>query len=133
MRDLMPLLIVNDVEETVNYYINKLNFGIVKKGPAEGKPSFAIVKRKNARLMFEAKEPYAQRNCSALTQEPFGTGMEIYMVPADGVGGLHQELHALDVDIIKPLHTNEYGMQQFSIRDLNGYILTFKQYCPTCE
>jgi len=133
MKALMPLLIVNDVEATLTYYINKLNFGLVKKAPVEGKPSFAIVKRGDVRIMFEAKEPYAQRNCTDLVQEPFGKGMELYIVPKNGVDGLHEEFKALSIDIIKPIHTNEYGMRQFSIRDLNGYVLTFKQYCPTCE
>jgi len=127
MRDILPLLVVDDLQATIDYYIHKLGFGIQQVSPAEGPPNFAIIKRKDARVMLEAQASYARHNAADPITGPRGIGVELHMVASDGVDALHAELSMLGVDIIKPIHTNQYGVRHFSIRDLNGYILTFKQ------
>jgi uncharacterized glyoxalase superfamily protein PhnB len=127
MRDILPLLIVDDLQATIDYYIHKLGFGMQEVSLEEGAPRFAIMKRKAARVMLESREAYAHHNSPEWITGPRGIGVELHMVVSDGVDALHAELAVLDVDIIKPIHTNQYGVRHFSIRDLNGYILTFKQ------
>ena len=130
MRDVMPLLVVDDVGKTVQYYVHKLGFGVEAQWPGEGAPVAAVVKYKNVKFMFESKEAYARHSGHLLTDEPRGVGVELHVLVTDGVGGYHAELKVMEgVDIIRHIATNTYGVRQFTIRDLNGYIITFEQYC----
>lgn len=127
MRDIISLLIVDDLQATINYYVHKLGFGVQLVSPDPDAPKFAIVKRKDAKIMLETSDAFISNNSPERLQGPRGVGVELHMVVADGVDALHAELVMLDVEIIKPVHTNKFGVRHFSIRDLNGYVLTFKQ------
>lgn len=133
MRDVMPLLAVHDVKETVHYYVHKLGFGVEVELPGEDMPDSAVVKYKNVKFMFESIDMFSKRSGLQIADKPRGIGVELHVLVTDGVDGYHAELKATDgVEIIRPIANNPYGMRQFTIRDLNGYYITFEQYCPDC-
>lgn len=128
MRDLIPLLIVNDVQKTVEYYVHKLGFGLAERRPGTGTPSFAVVRYKNVKIMFESKEIYEQPAGTPLADAPLGLGVELRISVSDGVGAYYAELKAMDgVEIMRALAVDQQGLRQFTIRDFNGYIITFTQ------
>lgn len=124
MKDLTPNLMVKDVNETVDYYRDILDFKVLATVPETGKYVFAIVQSGNAALMFQEeyslKEEYSQ-----LAGRYQGAGLTLYIHVTD-VQVLYAKLKGKAV-IAKEMHTTFYGSTDFAIQDCNGYILTFSQ------
>ena len=126
-------LMVGNVNETLDFYERVFGFGTVM-GVAEGgreivtnrDPNtplgFAIVKRDEVELMFQSTKSFA-REMPQFAGQPIGGSITLYMEVADA-GELYENVKD-KVTILKDLHTTFYGMQEFYIRDCNGYVMTF--------
>ena len=126
-------LMVNSVSETLDFYEQVLGFGMVMAVPQdsrqiitarkEGTPlDFAVVRRDEVELMFQSRKSLSQE-LPLLADRPLGGSITLYAEVANA-----KELYASiknKVTIVKDLHTSFYGMQEFYIRDCNGYVLTF--------
>jgi uncharacterized glyoxalase superfamily protein PhnB len=98
-KDLMPNLMVKDVEKTVDFYKNVLI-------------SFQEEK--------SIKEEYPQLN-----KLPEGGAFTLYIHVSD-VNELYESIKG-KATIAKELHKTFYGSTDFAVEDCNGYILTFSQ------
>ena len=132
-KKLTTNMMVEDVSRTVDFYSEVLGFELVmgvpensqeivttrQKGQALG---FAIMKCGNIEMMFQTKQSLAK-------EIPEFEGMEIggaltFYIEVQDVKGLYAKLKD-KVTIVKDMQKTFYGMQEFYIRDCNGYILTF--------
>ena len=53
-------------------------------------------------------------------------GIEGEVIVADSSGDATPEIAiSLGAEVVRPIFTTSYGMRQFTIRDTNGYLLTF--------
>jgi uncharacterized glyoxalase superfamily protein PhnB len=118
-----PYLLVDDVKATANYYRDVLGFSV---GPFFGEPpSFVIVKRNTARIMFrevapEAK-PAAQPNGRKLHE-----ALDLYIWVSD-VDALAEELRAAGADIVDEPCDSDQWRREMMVRDLNSYLLCFSR------
>jgi len=55
-----------------------------------------------------------------------GRGVRLYL-DTDDVATLHARALALGAEIIRDLEVRPWGMREFTLRDPNGYIMTFAQ------
>ena len=130
-KDLMPNLMVKDVNQTVSYYKDVLGFNVIASVPETGDLVFAIVQSGKTVISFQeeksAKEEYPQlENCS------LGGTFTLYIHVSD-IQALYEQVKG-KATIAKDLHNTFYGSTDFAIEDCNGYILTFSQYaCPPSE
>ncbi|MHC4586369.1 MAG: VOC family protein [Planctomycetota bacterium] len=132
-RKLTTNMMVEDVGHTVDFYSEVLGFELVMGVPENSQEivttrqkdqalGFAIMKCGNIEMMFQAKQ--------SLTKEiPELSGMDIggsltFYIEVKDVRELYAKLKD-KVTIVKDMQTTFYGMQEFYIRDCNGYILTF--------
>jgi uncharacterized glyoxalase superfamily protein PhnB len=123
-KALTPNLMVLDIDKTVQFYQDVLNFNVIEKVANEGKSVFAIVNAGATMLMFQEqeslKEEYHQlKACSNRA------GITLYIQVTD-----IQQLYEMvkeKATIAKEMHTTFYGSTDFAIEDCNGYILTFSQ------
>ncbi len=131
-KKLTTNMMVEDVSRTVDFYSEVLGFEFVmgvpensqeivttrQKGQALG---FVIMKCGNIEMMFQAKQSLAE-------EVPEFDGMEIggsltFYIEVQDVKGLYAKLKD-KITIVKDMQKTFYGMQEFYIRDCNGYILT---------
>ena len=61
-----------------------------------------------------------------LQSEKPGGGLTFY-IKVDGITELHDQLFHNEVEIISELESTFYGTLEFSIIDVNGYVLTFSE------
>jgi catechol 2,3-dioxygenase-like lactoylglutathione lyase family enzyme len=108
------LLQVRDLNESLAFYVDLLGFKIHGKFP-ESAPTWAGLASGNARVMLST---------FARVAEPALTG-EIYMYP-DDLDVAWERLKDAAPVVEEPV-TREYGMREFSVRDPNGYLITFAQ------
>ena len=109
---LHPIRPVRDVGAAVEFYRDKLGFEV---GFTWGEPmSMAGMKLGQVQIFLQQG-----------TANP--PGMEIYFVVGDA-----DELHGFQrtngVEILTPPGDRDYGLRDYSVRDLDGYELTFGHY-----
>lgn len=125
LKSLTPNLMVNDVEETIEYYTDILGFTLLKTVPEKGELDWAMVKRSDIVLMFQSKKSLANELPRLKGEKP-GGGLTLY-VKVDNITELHEELYNNEVEIISDLESTFYDTIEFTIVDVNGYILTFSE------
>jgi lactoylglutathione lyase len=121
MKSITPNLMVKDVAETINYYRQLLGFEPLAMVPETSPYNWAMVQKGDVKLMFQEQKSLHEELPGNFALEPGGT-FTIY-IDVDDVEAMFKELRE-DVEIIQKLHTTFYGRKEFTIRDLNGYILT---------
>jgi uncharacterized glyoxalase superfamily protein PhnB len=110
--NLQPLIQVRNLRESVAFYTDLLGFKIQGMFP-EDEPTWAGLYSGNARIMLSTFDGVT---------EPALTGT-IYLYP-DDLDTAWERLKAA-VPVVESPVQREYGMREFSVRDPNGYLLTF--------
>lgn len=135
LMKLTPNLMVKDVSASVEFYISKLGFSFVMAVPGNArevlfefhreKPLvYAMVKRDGVELMLQSSESLME-DIPAFQGRDIGGSVSFY-IETDDLDNLFAGLDA-SVDVVKKPEGTWYGMKEFYIRDLNGYILGFAQ------
>ncbi len=125
VKQLVPELIVEDVERTLRFYKEKLGFDIVAQAPENGKPSWAEMVNGSARLMVQGKEE-TLIEMPLLSSYSIG-GTTLLVLRIDGQNVV-RNLWSQQTDwghVILPLRETEYGTVEFVIADPDGYVLIF--------
>jgi glyoxylase I family protein len=127
---LTPLVQVFDMIESSAFYVDRLGFEIVDKSPevetVEGRFSHWMQLRKSGvELMlntaYDANErPHARDDARELGHRDVG-----FYVECDDVDGIHAELKTRGL-VCEPPHAQRYGMKSFTVRDPDGYSITFQ-------
>lgn len=125
LNSLTPNLMVNDIEETVEYYTDILGFTLLMTVPETGKLDWAMVKRNDVVIMFQTKKSLSSELPRMSGENP-GGGLTFY-INVDKITEVHEELFHNEVEIISDLESTFYNTIEFSIVDINGYVLTFSE------
>jgi uncharacterized glyoxalase superfamily protein PhnB len=104
-KDLMPNLMVKNVNKTVEFYKDILGFNVIQTVPETGNYVFAVVNANNIVFSFQEeksiKEEYPQ-----LDKFPQGGGLTLYIHVTD-VDELHKKIKD-KVTIAKEMHKTFY-------------------------
>lgn len=122
MESVSPNIFVNDINRTIEYY-QQLGFTVVAKVPDEGELVFALMTCGNVTFMFQTYESLGDELPAVSRQT--GASLLLY-IQIKGIRGFHEKIKN-NVNIIKGIEKTFYGATEFSIIDINGYILTFAE------
>jgi catechol 2,3-dioxygenase-like lactoylglutathione lyase family enzyme len=111
-------LFVSDLDEAINFYTNKLGFQLAFKWSEP--PALAAVNLGHAQIFLERGEPSPK-------------GCYMYFVINDA--GAFYEFHRNNgVEIVVPIADRDYGLRDYAVRDLHGYVMSFGHGLHgTCE
>lgn len=118
---LHPGLPVRDVAAAVEFYTTRLGFKLGFAWPEDGPVTFAGVN------LGDVKD--VQIFLARGTPNP--DGIDVYFVVSDA-DALCEAQRAHGVEIVVEPGDRNYGLRDYSARDLNGYRLTFGHYIE-CE
>jgi len=104
-----PGLAVDDVHAAVEFYTEKLGFRIAFTWGEP--PTFAGVSLGDAQMFLQIGTP-----------DPKGCSVYFLVGDADALYEFHR---ANGVDVGEPPADREYGIRDYTVRDLHGYYLTF--------
>jgi len=132
---LTPNFEVSDIVETVRFYQSVLGFSLVAAVPetqdgtdmelVEGKPYvFAIMKRDNLELMFQRSDSF-KHDVEIASNEKIEASVSFY-IETEEITSLYDSVKG-KVSEITGLKTTWYGVKEFYMKDLNGYILGFAE------
>lgn len=135
MKKITANLMVEDVNATIEYYVDILefNFAMGVDGQKVTKMvykkdtdfTFAIVKKNDVEIMLQAQHSLIDEVPEFKGRTVGGT-FTLYISMADTKSFYDKIKHK--VDVVKHMHKTFYGSYEFSIRDINGYILYFAQF-----
>ncbi len=115
-------IMVENVEETIKFYEEKLGFKTIISVPSENnKLQFAILNRDNIEIMFQEKKNLIEEYPSLKTDKIKPT-FTLFINVKD-INLVYEELKG-QVEIIKEIHKTFYGKDEFAILDNSGNILT---------
>ena len=117
-------MVVTDLDSTIGFYRDTLGFDVDTGKMTPGESGWAILRRGDVVLLFHASTGWA------VDLLPDGKaeicGLITYRMYVDDVALLYEYIRGR-VTIVRKLETEPGGTPEFSIRDCNGFILTFIQ------
>ena len=118
-------LMVESVDETAEFYCRALGFSILTSVPKnDGKLQFAILTKDSLSVMIQDRENLIGEY-PVLSTPKVKPSVTLY-ITIDNFAELYEELKC-KCDIICDVHTTFYGVNEFAIKDNNGYVLTFAE------
>ncbi|MFP4470130.1 MAG: VOC family protein [Bacteroidales bacterium] len=124
LNSLTPNVMVHDVNQTIEWYRTNLGFELVMSVPEEGKSEWAMISRDAVNLMLQTRESIAAEQ-PEFTDMPIGASQSFF-IKVTGLEEIFEKITDTRA-VIKPLYKTFYGMNEFIIRDCNGYYLTFAE------
>jgi len=121
MESLSPNIYVQDVKGTMQFY-NKLGFEAIMSVPENSEePVWAMMQNGGVTLMFESFKNIEGRLPEIQRQDG---GALLFYIKVKDVQALFDSLKD-QVTVLQGLEKTFYGATEFTIKDCNGYVLTF--------
>ncbi|WP_339735108.1 VOC family protein [uncultured Gimesia sp.] len=119
IRELVPLLIVEDLSRSADFYCDQLGFEMKLKWEPEGKLAWCRLERNNTALMLQLacadEDGTSEERCK-------GVG---FFFHCDDAQAIYEELSAQGISL-EPPKVAFYGMNQLFMKDPDGYELCFQ-------
>ena len=123
-ESLSPNVIVDDVNKAVEYYSQFFGFTLLASVPESGSFNWAMVQNGNVILMFQSL-PSIQEDLPSLKINSKGSHGTFY-IKVKGVEQLYDSVKG-KVEIAGDMRVTFYNAKEFTIKDPNGYFLTFAE------
>lgn len=117
------MMLVDDVAQTRDYYVEHLGFALAASGPRRGRLEWALLQRDGMEVLLHTRARLARALPTRAARPPRPPQLRLGV--AD-VGALYDQVRSR-VAVVQELHAPYSGGREFSICDLNGYILTFTE------
>ncbi len=135
IKKLSPNFEVKDIKQTVEFYTEQFGFTLVMAVPesqdgieqtlhSDKTYVYAMMQKDNLELMFQHTKSF-KKDVTFAKDLDMGATVSFYM-ETDGIKEFYNTLKDKNLQITE-LKTTWYGMQEFYVKDLNGYILAFAQ------
>jgi uncharacterized glyoxalase superfamily protein PhnB len=124
LQKLTPNLIVADVQRSIDFYRDVLEFTMAQTVPDQSPFVFAIMQRGGVEVFLNAPEP-ARAEYPALAARDIGGTLTLFM-NVKGIRHAHEQLKNR-VNVVMPLEKKWYGVTEFAFTDPDGYVITFAE------
>ena len=124
MESLSPNIFVNSMKETIQFY-TVLGFTLIMTVPEgdQEEPDWAMMINHNVTFMFQTFK--SLKNDLPEINRTNG-GSLLFYIKVNEIRELFEKIHK-HVTVIKEIEKTFYGATEFSIKDNNGYVLTFAE------
>jgi hypothetical protein len=123
MKKLSPVLVVDEIEPCLPFWIDRLGFEKTTEVPEGSKLGFVILRKDDVEVMYQTRES-VQKDVPALVPERGGRSIGLFIEVSD-VGAIERALAGFDV--ILPRRKTFYGMDEVGVREPGGNSVIFAQ------
>jgi len=124
LNSVATILLVENVDSSVAFYKKFFGFNEYKRFPFEGRATLAVIEYKKLYVMFQDREVFEEKKKKFIggSIEP---SFSLY-VDFKGAKELYERVkdHLI---IIQEYQLMFYDRYEFSVKDLDGYIITFSE------
>ena len=121
LKKLTPNLIVSNVERSIAFYRDVLEFAVTATVPDDGPYVFASIQSGSIEIFLNAPEP-AISEYPAFKGRPIGGTLTLF-IEVSAIRKMHEALKGR-VKIVMPLERKWYGVTEFAFEDPDGYLIT---------
>jgi lactoylglutathione lyase len=125
-ESITPNLMVTDVNATVDFYTQVLDFQAIMTVPETGKYDWAMVMRDGTSLMFQSVESLT-KGVPSLANRTLGGSQTFYVKLESGLEALFAKISASSAQVHGPIIETFYGAREFLMTDMNGYVFSFAE------
>jgi uncharacterized glyoxalase superfamily protein PhnB len=122
MESIAPNIYVRDIKQTIDFY-KMLGFELITTVPDHGDPIFALMRSGGVTLMFQT---FASIESTLPVVKRQDGGSLLLYIKVKKIRVLYEELKD-KVPVLHGLEKTFYGATEFSIKDINNYMLTFAE------
>lgn len=124
-QSITPNLMVENVQETINFYSKKLGFSVITTVPDQKHGlQFAILQKDEISIMFQSKESLIEEY-DVLNTNIIKPSLSLF-IKVDNIQELYDDLKD-NVTVIKEIHETFYKTKEFAILDINHNVLTIAE------
>jgi uncharacterized glyoxalase superfamily protein PhnB len=131
MGNLSPLLAARNMKETIEFYTKSLGFKMGMAFPDASNPEYVDLAKDGMVLMFIPAKDHGISSKAKL-----GIGVYLYLQIDGDIDEYYEELKKKGVKIAVDIKDEPYGVRDFTVQDINGYMLAFNQIsakkCLSC-
>lgn len=121
LKALTPILLVTDVNKSVAFYQKYLDFEVLANVPEEGEWDFAMIQSGAVSIMIQsikgAENTFDNQTVSSTT---------ILYIDVENIDELYARFNG-NVPILHEMKETFYGTREFSIKDIDGYVVSFAE------
>ena len=125
LNHLTPVLVVDEVEPCVDFWVNRFGFIAENKVPGpDGKLIFASIKIDNIEIMYQTRASVIAETPAAAA-ELSGHSVTLF-IAVDDLDAVEQAVAGAPV--VKPRHKTFYGSTELYVREPGGNAVGFAQF-----
>jgi uncharacterized glyoxalase superfamily protein PhnB len=130
VKRITPVLLVNEIEPLVPFWVERLGFTKTIEVPDGGKLGFVAFQRGPAEVMYQTYASVEKDAPPAMAAQARKGPTYLYME----VDNLDAVLAGMkDVKKVMPERTAFYGMKEFAVQDPGGHFITFAQQAAAAQ
>jgi len=118
---LEPMIYVSDIEASIKFYSEILNFKVVEYYPDDKNPRWVAIQIGDQR--FAMGNTFKNINHKYHPNGINGSGVHFYII-VENIEEVYQKLKS-SVSIIDKLEKKPWGNTEFAIKDPDGYLISF--------
>jgi len=122
MESLSPNIFVSDISATIAFYQN-LGFSLTAQVPDQGDPVWAMMNSGQVNMMFQSFKSI--EGMLPVVSRTNGGSLLLY-IRITGIRAFFEKVKD-KAEVLSGLEKTFYGATEFSIRDVNNYMLTFAE------
>ena len=122
MESISANMFVNNINATVEFY-KILGFSVAMTVPEQGDPVWAMMTCGRVSFMFQTFASLGDALPDVRRQDG---GSLLFYIKLKGIRAFFERVKE-KVTVLQGLEKTFYGATEFSIRDINGFILTFAE------
>lgn len=125
LKQLTPVLVVDEVEPCVSFWVDRLGFEITNRVPGDdGKLVFASVQLGSIEIMYQTRASVLHELPSA-ARDLTGHSVSLFITVSD-LDAVEQSLSG--VPVVKPRHQTFYGSTEIYVKEPGGNTVGFAQF-----
>jgi len=125
MNKLSPVLMVDDVKKSIEFYKNVLGFAVTMVFPDESNPGFAGLANGQVEIMLQQRASL-EEEYPIFSGKALGGTFTLFIETAS-ISSLYDACKSSNSKIVKDMHKTFYGTDEFAVADNDGYVVVFSQ------
>ena len=123
MRKLTPVIVVDEIESCLPFWIDRLGFEKTVEIPEGSRLGFVILRKDDVEVMFQSRDS-VQKDVPALVPQKGGHPIGLFVEVSD-VAAVERALNG--VEVILPRRKTFYGMDEIGVKEPGGNPVIFAQ------
>ncbi len=123
MKKLTPVLVVDEIESCLPFWMDRLGFAKTVEVPEGSKLGFVILQKDGVEVMYQSRES-VEKDIPALVPERGGHPVGLFVEVGD-VGAVERALSGFEVVLAR--RKTFYGMDEIGLREPGGNVVVFAQ------